>query len=79
MDAIPVSQPTKAKICDATQRDVGLQTVSDYVKTGWPDSIRDCKPEAKPYYAMRHDITCDDSGCVFKGMRVIIPHAHVEE
>lgn len=75
MGAIPVSQPTEVKIRDATQRDVGLQAVSDYVKTGWPNAIRDCKPEAKPYYAMRNEITCDDSGCVFKGLRVIIPHA----
>ena len=69
MDALPISQKTRQQIRQATADDATLQSVMQYVASGWPSNYsRACKP----FYSIRHELTSDDE-ILFKGLRCVIP------
>ena len=75
IDAVPISRTSETKIRAATLQDETSQVLLQYVSTGWPQTIQECEPAARSYYSVRHEITCDESGLLYKGLRIIIPRS----
>ena len=74
IDGLRISEATRHEIQQKTAEDSTLQSVMQYIREGWPSSIRECPMETRPYYSIRHEMTMDD-GIVFKGLRCVIPRA----
>lgn len=74
IDGLRISETTRHEIQQQTAEDRTLQLVMQYIREGWPTSIRECSVETRPYYSIRHEMTMDD-GIVFKGLRCVIPRA----
>ena len=51
-----------------------LQQLSQQVVHGWPDSVKEVDPTAKPYWSLRDDISVEN-GLVLLGSRVIVPES----
>ncbi|KAL0894785.1 hypothetical protein ABMA27_013312 [Loxostege sticticalis] len=59
-------------IAQAVEQDTELTTVRKYMQHGWPRKIK-CK-SILPYFLCKTDLQ-DESGCLFRGHKVIIPTA----
>jgi transposase InsO family protein len=55
-----------------TQADPTLQTLSELIRTGWPDSMQDLTADVRHYWCFRDELTILD-GLIMKGNRVVIP------
>lgn len=44
------------------------------MNNGWPNSIKECPMEIRPFYTSRHDIANLD-GILCKGNRIIVPRS----
>lgn len=57
---------------DATVNDENLSMLNNFVKNGWPKSIKKVPVEVKPYFKFRHEIV-EFNGLLFKGDKLIVP------
>ena len=67
-----ISDPILQQIREATQADVGLQTLCSYITDGWPP--HNCCPQTLPYKQIKDNLSIED-GLIYKGEQVIIPHS----
>ena len=68
--------PLRGKdIKKATERDPVLSQAFNYTLHGWPDFERAVPKNVKPYFHKRTQLTLRN-GCLFSGLRVVIPHKH---
>ena len=56
----------------ATVDDVGLQTVKEFIISGWPDHQSTVPQQAQPYFPIRHELSVQDN-VIFKLDRVVVP------
>ncbi|KAE8740562.1 hypothetical protein FOCC_FOCC013926 [Frankliniella occidentalis] len=57
-----------------TAKDPGLMAVREYYQNGWPHDQHQVASEAKPYWALRHDLFSED-GLVVLEDKVVVPVA----
>ncbi len=55
-----------------TEKDPELSEVSQVVKDGWPENIRNCPISAKPYFTVRDELSLMD-GDLFKSNKIVVP------
>ena len=68
-----VLKPTRLEsLREETKDDSTLAELTDFIITGWPDSMQDLPQHLHPYWCFRDELTILD-GLVMKGNRVIIP------
>jgi len=66
------------KLRQATQTDIQLATVLDYIRLGWPEYKEDCKLAAREYYGIKDELS-EYEGLVTRGGRIVIPWSYREE
>ena len=59
---------------EETRVDPALAELSDFIITGWPDSMQDLPQHIHPYWCFLDELTILD-GLVMKGNRVVIPRS----
>lgn len=69
---LSISDSCLDKIMKATEQDAALQTVIDYIRNGWPNSIDRVPSAAKIYFKYRSELSTQD-GLVFRNDRILIP------
>ena len=66
-------EPTRLEsLQEETKADSTLASLTDFIITGWPDSMQDLPDNLHPYWCFRDELTILD-GLVMKGSRVVIP------
>ena len=71
---LPVADEKMNQIRHATEHDLQMQTLKATILSGWPDSYRECKPEAQEFFNHRDELSVVE-GIILKGERIIIPKA----
>ncbi len=66
IEALPI---TSQQVQTATRRDLTLNKVMNYAKSGWPQKVT---PDLQPYFNRRFEIGIKSS-CLLSGIRIIIP------
>ena len=69
LEKLPVSSKD---IEAATKEDDTLSKVCEYIKNGWPAHKRNVSKAVQPYFPNRFQLTIH-SGCILKGLQVVIP------
>jgi transposase InsO family protein/predicted aspartyl protease len=69
LDQLPIDAK---QIAQETTKDSELLEVLEFVKTGWPEHLRDQGGEIPTYFRRRHELT-SRHGCLMWGLRVVIP------
>ena len=68
----PISDDKFEIFKSETMKDPALSVVSKIVNEGWPENIKDCPTEAKPYFTIREELTVVD-GVIFKDNKIVVP------
>ena len=55
-----------------THHDNYLQVLKSVIIQGWPDNKSQVEDEAKPYFHIRDELSCQD-GLLYRGERIVIP------
>ena len=71
---VNVSESTQHQLQNATKADTSLMELMLMVQHGWPDLRDDVPICIRQYFTYRDEITAQN-GILFKGQRVIVPHA----
>lgn len=71
---LQISTDRLKEIQQATNVDIALQKVKDYIRSGWPKYISDVSEVCKIYYKYRDELSIQDD-LVFRNDRVVIPFA----
>ena len=71
---LPIRPERLEKIKRATADDETMTLLSQTIITGWPETKNDLANQLLPYFNSRSDLSAQD-GLIFKGERVVIPHA----
>ena len=71
---IDISSPRLKHLQCETETDTTLQKVKEYVKAGWPSSIKALDEDTKPYWSIRYDI-CYIDGLVMACSRILVPES----
>ena len=72
VNIVQVSQDKLIQFRNLTAMDPSLQNLKNAVLHGWPDQVKLCTPDLRPYFTYRDEITYEDE-LLFKGNRIIIP------
>ena len=72
IDFLPISEPQLVEIQHETATDPVMQSLTQIIVKGWPDTKDDLPLELRPYFDVRDELTAQD-GVVFKGLRCLIP------
>ena len=72
IDFLPISEPQQVEIQHETATDPVMQSLTQIIVKGWPDTKDDLPLELRPYFDVRDELTAQD-GVVFKGLRCLIP------
>ena len=70
---LPMRDDVIQDIRDSTEQDSTLQVVKSVIQQGWPHKC-DVPHPAMPYYHFRDELAVTD-GLLFRGERLVIPHA----
>ena len=73
ISAAPVSADRLEDIKAATAQDEQLSTLKQVIRSGWPETRKQCHPQISEYWNHRDEITEAD-GILLKGEKIIIPH-----
>lgn len=65
-------------LAEATQADVQLKTVLEYIRFGWPMYKEDCKLSAREFYPLKDELS-EFEGLVTRGSRIVIPWCERED
>jgi hypothetical protein len=68
----PISSEKFEIFKEETCKDPELSVVTRVVMEGWPDQIKNCPNEAKPYFTIRSELTVVD-GVLFKDAKIVVP------
>jgi len=68
----PISDAKFEVFKTETEKDPELSVVLQVVMDGWPEHIRNCPNEAKPYFTVRDELTIVD-GVLFKSNKIVVP------
>ncbi len=68
----PISEAKFGVFRTETEKDPELSVVSQVVKDGWPENIRNCPTSAKPYFTVRDELSLVD-GVLFKSNKIVVP------
>ena len=68
----PVSEEKFEMFKTETLKDPELRVLIQVVMKGWPETVKKCPAETRPYWAVREDLTVVD-GVLFKGARIVVP------
>ena len=71
-DQAPISDEKFEIFKSETMKDPALSVVSKIVNEDWPENIKDCPTEAKPYFTIREELTVVD-GVIFKDNKIVVP------
>ncbi|XP_026054529.1 uncharacterized protein K02A2.6-like [Carassius auratus] len=74
VDNLPVSDSKLTSIRKATEQDPQFSSLRSVIKSGWPDVRKKCPYNLTEYWNHRNEISEID-GLLFKGEKIIIPHA----
>jgi hypothetical protein len=74
IEYVNVSESTQHQLQNATKADTSLMELMLMVQHGWPDLRDDVPICIRQYFTYRDEITAQN-GILFKGQRVIVPHA----
>ena len=74
VDSLPVSDRKLTNIRKATEQDPQLSSLRSVIKSRWPDVRKKCPYSLAEYWNHRDEISEID-GLLFKGEKIIIPHA----
>ena len=55
-----------------------LKVLKETVSKGWPSRQSSCRPELKPYWNFREELSAH-KGLILKGSRIVIPRAMTKE
>jgi hypothetical protein len=69
---LPIADSRLQEFRDETNKDVILQTVRQYVLSGWPSVKEDTPMETRPYWNMRDELYINE-GLVLKDTRLVVP------
>ena len=72
IDSLPISEPQLVEIQHETAADPVMQSLTQIIVKGWPDTKDDLPLELRPYFDVRDELTAQDS-VFFKGLRCLIP------
>ena len=83
LDAQPImllnfTQDRLRAIKQETAEDPELRLLTQRIIEGWPDDIKKCSPEIRPYFSFRETLAIED-GVIFKGRQVLIPRPSQKE
>ena len=71
---LPVSDQKVATIAKATKEDRTLNKLQSYIQTGWPNTKKQCHPDAAEFWTFRDELS-QVQGLILKGERIFIPTA----
>ncbi len=57
---VDISASRLEKLQRETASDVVLQKVTEFVQSGWPQSIKSLEPELRPYWGVHDDVSVLD-------------------
>jgi len=60
---------------EETNRDPVLRVLKQIVTEGWPDNVKQCHTDIRPYFNFRECLAVED-GLVFKGRQIVIPDSN---
>ncbi|KAF0292377.1 uncharacterized protein FJT64_009631 [Amphibalanus amphitrite] len=67
---------TDDDVCAASAADPVMEQLRSVIRTGWPDAARQCTPETRDYFAVRHELQVRQDGVVLRGPdRAVVPAA----
>ena len=69
-----VKDATIKRIKEETKKDIVLQAAVKYTTEGWPQYKEDVQLAARPYYALRGELSVYD-GLLLRGSRIVIPES----
>jgi len=69
---LPATPQRIQELQSATQSDMALCKLREYVYRGWPDHKSSCSPDVKQYWSMK-DTIHEDDGLLYLGERLIVP------
>lgn len=69
---LPITDSRIQEFREETNKDMVLQTVKQYIMSGWPSSKDDTPTETRPYWNMRDELYVSE-GLVLKDDRLITP------
>ena len=72
ISSLPISEQRLQQFKTETANERTLQLVKSYVLNEWPKLRYQVHPVAKPFYNVRHDLSCLHD-LVLKGERIIVP------
>ena len=75
---VQVSDDKQKEIIEATMKDDQLKVLKETVSKGWPSRQSSCRPELKPYWNFREELSVH-KGMILKGSRIVIPRAMRKE
>ncbi|KAF0308745.1 uncharacterized protein FJT64_020061 [Amphibalanus amphitrite] len=70
--------PTNFYLVDTkkTEAIMVMEQLRSVIRTGWPDAARQCTPETRDYFAVRHELQVRQDGVVLRGPdRAVVPAA----
>ena len=73
-----VSDDKQKYIIEATMKDDQLKVLKETVSKGWPSRQSSCRPELKPHWNFREELSVHE-GMILKGSRIVIPRAMRKE
>ncbi|KAJ8018905.1 hypothetical protein HOLleu_42849 [Holothuria leucospilota] len=73
-ELIPISSEKFEEFKRETAKGPNLAVVCKVVQEGWPEQIKECLVETKPYWTVRDELTVVD-GVLFNGSKIIVPHS----
>ncbi|KAF0304321.1 uncharacterized protein FJT64_023854 [Amphibalanus amphitrite] len=67
---------TDDDVCAASTADPVMEQLRSVIRTGWPAAARQCTPETRDYFAVRHELQVRQDGVVLRGPdRAVVPAA----
>ena len=72
--SLPISDVKIKQIQEATRNDGQLQTLTNVIRTGWPENRQDCPKSVTEYWNHRDELSSAND-IVFKGQKLVIPTA----
>lgn len=71
-DNLNISDARLTQLTRLTNEDPVLSILRNYIRKGWPNSIKKIPHNVKPYYKFKVEIT-EGNNLIYKGQKVIIP------
>lgn len=72
LSTIAVSDRKLDQVRQATRNDVQLQTLTQTILDGWPDSRKECPASIVEYWNHRDELSVSDD-IIFRGQKIVIP------